>query len=367
MLTRLYIDNFRCFEKFEWKPGRKQLILGRNGTGKTSLMDAVRCVVDGVVGGKRVEKVFSVNDRTRWMNQREQVISVEARLTAGEYRYTLVIEEAGDPPRPRIQAEALHLNGRPLRKFEGGGIDFNPTDASPHTLFPSDRGLSALAKFGEDPRFHVIREFQAWLSTLYCLRINPFAMKSETDNVQPLPIADLTNFPSWYRHLAQAHPKENSKFLQDLREGLKGFDQFQFEDAGESVEIFCAEFCKDGKPIRIPFSELSDGQRCLICLYAITHFVVARGGTVIIDEPDNFISLREIQPWLMSIEEMADDHDGQVILISHHPEILNQWAGPYGVQFTRDGAGPVRVEKFKGDPGSSLTVAELVARGWDLD
>ncbi len=137
-------------------------------------------------------------------------------------------------------------------------------------------------------------------------------------------------------------------------------------DAGENFRILYAEFLRDGKSIRISFAQLSDGQRCLICLYAILHFVVAKGETVIIDEPDNFISLREIQPWLMSIEEMADNNDGQVILISHHPEILNQWAGPYGVQFIRDGAGAVRVEKFKGDPGSALTVAELVARGWDL-
>src|ERR1035438_8231016 len=48
------------------------------------------------------------------------------------------------------------------------------------------------------------------------------------------------------------------------------------------------------------FNELSEGQRCLICLYAILHFVLAKGHTAILDEPDNFVSLREIQPWLMA-------------------------------------------------------------------
>jgi predicted ATPase len=36
MLTRLYIDNFRCFVKFEYGPARTQLILGANGSGKSS-------------------------------------------------------------------------------------------------------------------------------------------------------------------------------------------------------------------------------------------------------------------------------------------------------------------------------------------
>jgi len=31
MLTRLYIDNYRCIEKFEFKPAARQLILGGNG------------------------------------------------------------------------------------------------------------------------------------------------------------------------------------------------------------------------------------------------------------------------------------------------------------------------------------------------
>lgn len=39
MLTRLYVDNFRCFENFEFRPARKQLIFGTNGAGKSSLAD----------------------------------------------------------------------------------------------------------------------------------------------------------------------------------------------------------------------------------------------------------------------------------------------------------------------------------------
>ncbi len=84
------------------------------------------------------------------------------------------------------------------------------------------------------------------------------------------------------------------------------------------------------KRVSYSLSELSEGQRCLISLYTILHFRIERGDTVFIDEPDNFIALREIQPWLLSAEEAVEEHNGQLILVSHHPETLNQWAVSMG-------------------------------------
>jgi ATPase subunit of ABC transporter with duplicated ATPase domains len=117
--------------------------------------------------------------------------------------------------------------------------------------------------------------------------------------------------------------------------------------------------------LRYAISELSDGQRCLTALYMILHFLIARSHTVFIDEPDNFIALREIQPWLLEAEEAVEDHNGQLILISHHPEILNQWAARHGLLFIREDNGYVRTEKFKADPNGNLQPAELIARGWE--
>jgi hypothetical protein len=75
--------------------------------------------------------------------------------------------------------------------------------------------------------------------------------------------------------------------------------------------------------------------------------------------------LPEIQPWLTALTDSVEEGHGQILLISHHPELINQWAPSHGVQFVRDGIGSVRVEQFHGDPDSSLPPAELVARGWE--
>jgi len=311
-------------------------------------MEALHYLARVAAGGDRVDQWFKPNQRTLWLDQPEQVFEIEAEIEGEKYSYGLVIKYLGEPARPVVQSETLRLGSESVLAFEGSPADDD-----------LNRSRSALSR-ARNVEFFAFRE---WLGDITGWHINPLAMGSRAEG-EDMANLDFTNFASWYRNLVKFHRRENDAFLQDLRESLDDFDQLRLESPGGNLY---ADFLRDGRRVSFTFGELSDGHRCLICLYAIMHFVVARGGTVIIDEPDNFISLREIQPWLMRIEEIADDNKGQVILISHHPEILNQWAGPYGVQFIRDGAGPVRVEKFKGDPGSSLTVAELVARGWDLE
>ncbi|MCC6366696.1 MAG: AAA family ATPase [Bryobacterales bacterium] len=65
MLTRIYLDNFRCFVNFEYRPARKQLILGDNGSGKSSLMDAILALRQFVARGDRADDVFHLGQRTR--------------------------------------------------------------------------------------------------------------------------------------------------------------------------------------------------------------------------------------------------------------------------------------------------------------
>ena len=110
--------------------------------------------------------------------------------------------------------------------------------------------------------------------------------------------------------------------------------------------------------------ELSEGQRCLVALYMILHFLIAKGKTVFLDEPDNFISLREIQPWLLAAEDAVEESKGQLILISHHPEILNYWAREYGLLFSREENGHVRTKTYREVADTGLDPAETIARGW---
>jgi AAA15 family ATPase/GTPase len=79
MLTRVYIDNFRSFQNFEYKPEKKQLLLGANGSGKSSLLEVLRRLKSFVKGDSNQ---FTQSTRTRWIDSPAQVFELEAGLTA---------------------------------------------------------------------------------------------------------------------------------------------------------------------------------------------------------------------------------------------------------------------------------------------
>jgi energy-coupling factor transporter ATP-binding protein EcfA2 len=367
MMTRLYIDNFRCFVNFEHKPARKELILGANGSGKSSFLDALLLLRQFIMKGD-FDDFFILSQRTRWMSQPKQTCELEASLDGSRYVYRLVIEPWGEPVRPRVVSETVHLDGKPIFEFITGEVHLYNDRFEHKVTYDFDWHRSALATIVPRRDNQKLSRFKLWVSGIYCFRINPFGMGPRAEGENLYPNVNLSNIASWYRHLVQADPKQNAAMLNSLRVSLDGFSFLQLEPAGENVRLLAAEFAhNDGKANKFYFNELSDGQRCLICLYTVLHFVLAKGSTVILDEPDNFISLREIQPWLTAVTDAVEEGQGQVLLISHHPEAINQWAPKSGVHFVREESGPVRVEEFRGDPEGFLPPSELVARGWERE
>jgi predicted ATPase len=191
-------------------------------------------------------------------------------------------------------------------------------------------------------------------------------MDETADGEDELPEYDLSNLAPWYRHLLQTEPENNARFLTTLKDTLTGFQSMRFSAGDDGIRKLRMLFDapqKDGATFSI--AELSEGQRMLIGLYMVLYFVIAKGQTVIIDEPDDFLSLHEIQPWLLAAEDAVEESKGQLILISHHPEILNYWAREYGVLFSREENGHVRTKPYREVAETGLDPAETIARGWE--
>lgn len=370
MLTRVYINNFRCFVNFEWKPGRRQLIMGGNGTGKSTLMEALLRLRQFVAGRQRVDEIYRLQQRTRWFDQPEQTFEIEAAIDGVDFVYRLVLtpDRSPDVRRFLVSWEALSCGGRPLVEFAAGQVRRYNDDSVLAFQYPASPDRSVLPSIpagGENPKLDIFRD---WLLKSYCFRIDPFEIDSLARGEAPFAEVGLSNFSAWYRRLLQNLPRENAVLMDDLRGALDGFSYLFFEPQGEDTSLLVAEFTgPKGESVKFAFNELSEGQRCLVCLYAILRFILDKGYTVVLDEPDNFLALREIQPWLTAAEDAIEDHRGQLLVISHHPEFINQWAPELGVQFAREGVGPVSVRGFRVESGTTLPPAELVARGWDLE
>ena len=52
-----------------------------------------------------------------------------------------------------------------------------------------------------------------------------------------------------------------------------------------------------------------------------------------IDEPDHFVALAEIQPWLTELVNLCEETSSQAIICSNHPELIDYLGPESGASF----------------------------------
>ncbi|OQC12435.1 MAG: hypothetical protein BWX73_02928 [Lentisphaerae bacterium ADurb.Bin082] len=370
MLKKLYIDNFRCMQNFSVTLTNYQLWLGSNGSGKTSVLDVLRNL-QRVLAAENVADIFKRNSLTVWDMRLVQTFRVELEIGGEDYEYELAIEHMKGEERCRIQEEKLIWKGSTFYHFDGSEahlyrINNNSGKVEEGTHFTADWSRSVIPTIAErDDNRPLIRfreEVRKWL-IVQPIPISKM-MTSSARNESPDLNRYCENFSEWYRYILQESPGIGYDARQLLTPVIPGFDELSLRDAGDS-RMLKATLRIGNKDYVFDFQELSDGQRQLILLYTL--LAALKKGiftTLFIDEPNNFVALREIQPWINEVHDVCDDMERQVVIISHHPEIINLMARGNERWFTRKENGPVECkDRLPQTPG--LSPAETVARGWE--
>lgn len=364
MLRRVYIDNFRCFVNFELSLRPQQLILGLNGTGKSALLEVLVGVKKLLTGYEYdPDKLFNETTRTRWQSAPKQRFELDVVLDA-EYRLELELDSWGNPSKTRVKREVVLCDNRPIFEFIDGEVHLFNDRFERKVTYPFDWFRSALATIQPRPENNKLTRFKHWLENVHCLQLSPRTMSDRTEAEEPAPNFDLSNFASWYRHVSQERANLASELQESLRQIMPGFLSLDLRLAGANLRTLAVRFSTaPSRPkFEVAFAELSDGQRILICLYALLTFLLEPDACLFLDEPENYLAIPEIQPWLMELRDRIEDCGGQMILISHNPEMANYLAPEFGLVFDRADSGPVRVHPYKPDP--TLQPSEQIARGW---
>jgi len=342
------------------------LFLGANGTGKTTLFHALLKLQQFIIEGKTVTELFKSTDLTRWQDFSTQSFELEIAGNSGVYKYSLAIEHQQEQAHSRIQQERLWFDDKLLFDFniqDGAGMaQLYHDDYTVGPEYPFDWSRSGIAALQERSDNKRLSWFKKRIAQFLIVRINPTLMNSESRQEETSLNWEMSNYAAWYRHLSQ-NQATIFKLTQELREILPGFNAFHIISAGEAKILSCVFLNQSDQPINYKFHELSDGQRVLIALYTLLYCVSA-DYTLCLDEPENFLALPEIQPWLDKLYDQCEDNRTQSLLISHHPEIINYLASDTGYWFSRQNNGPVRTQRVTDENDTGLSIAELVARGW---
>ena len=374
MLQRLYVDNYKCLVNFELQLQELTLLLGPNGVGKTAVLDALyalRRLLSGEVKAADTT-AFPNSTLTRWRESNSQVFEMRIQLDADRFDYRLELEHERATRNVRIGLEKLTVNAKPLFDCQLGQVQLYHDNHEKGPSFIVDWSESILGRFvpnGTSPR---VTRFMDFVRRMTICSLRPSSFQAESSREDPVLSRSGDNFPNWYRHVLQERPDLLPPFIDSLRQVLGGgFSGFRLERVGLDVRGLMAVFHgfdhEDNSALyHLRFDELSDGQRVLIVLYGLVHFATVQGTTYFVDEPENFVALAEIQPWLTTLADICGETLPQAVLCSHHPELIDYLGGDCGLLLEREASGVVTVRRpesqlFEG----GLKFSELIARGWE--
>ena len=361
MLKRVHIDNYKCLTNFDLCFGDLTLLLGANGCGKSAVFEVLGKLRDFIRGDARVGELFSPADFTHWSKKLEQRFELEIDISGGRCLYRLVVEHVPDKRLMRVMREDLLFNGKPLFAFENGEVQLYRDDHSEGPKYSFDWTQSALAPVVDRPDNTRLSAFRNRVRRFVTLFLQPKRMRSGSDSDTDKLSDGGENFASWYQGRLQENPRRVFEAMDHLRDVLPGFTDLRLVKKSSDYRELQAEFSprrgESGTVYR--FDQLSDGQRALIVLYLLL-FADDAGRTLFLDEPDNYVTLPELQPWFAELEDGCGDTLPQTVLISHHPEAID-FLEDKSVWLERDPERHTRIMAVKNN--TRLKISELYAQG----
>lgn len=377
MLKRVYIDNFRTLVNFDLPLGGLTLLIGPNGSGKTTVFETIHAVRAFLCAEKTSTDLFPTGTLTRWETRDTQTFELTLGEPIGEFVYHLEIQHDRARQRCRVKSERLTHDGHTLyeskleddqlraRLYRDNSFRLQYLDGQEVLV---DWSRSGVASIQPRPENTLLTSFKKRMERVVVTRLNPAAMSAVADRESATLALDASNFVAWFRYIANLDLDLMAKLRPRLSEVIVGLDTLSLAPHGDDAKALVAKLSlKDNPGVPGPsyncrFDELSEGERVLLFLYTLLEYAGPES-TLCLDEPENFLALREVQPWLNRVIDKVQSQAFQALLISHHPELINALAVGTGRWLERPSGGPTRSREITED-GSGLPVAELVARGW---
>lgn len=367
MIRRIYVDNFKCLVNFELRLQPLSLLVGTNGVGKSAVLDVLFALRQLLSGEAKIldPGIFPASSRTRWQAVPVQVVEVDATVNDVDYRYRLEIEHSSETRRARVVLETLEIEGRPLFAFKDGEVRLYRDNHSAGPVFPADWSESALARVAARPDNRRLTAFLEFMRKIVVCGLYPRAGTAESTTEEPLLVRDGGNFSAWYRHITQERQDLLPGYWQAIQEVVPGLRSLRLERVGLEARALLAVFDEGRGRYELRLDELSDGQRALLTLYALLHLTAEQGTALFLDEPENYVALAEIQPWLVALADACGASIPQAVLCSHHPELIDYLGGERSLMLAREVSGVTTVRRLSEvDLGDAVKLSEMIARGW---
>lgn len=364
MINYLYANNYKSFVNFKIEFKSLNLILGKNGSGKSNVFMLVFSLLDIIKGNTNaINTYFPTTSLTRWMKSNIQTFELGLSDSDHSYVYRVEILQDLDKSKGQIISEKISCDEHILYSLsDGNAILYD--DGFVGTAVLTDNSISGISFAPTDSRHSYLNAFRNTVQTIILCSPEPKNMRGIVEKEELGARVNLSNIASIYSGMVQMNPELYGDLMRVLREINPSLKRLSVSLSyyGRYLQ---AEYEYNGVQCLFDFDELSDGEKMTFALYLLLYGFIKRGYTVLLDEPDNYLALREIQPWC---HEMEDEllEGGQCVIISHHPEMIDSLAANSGIWMSRLKSGETVIiedPQRKWDNTDALKYSELIARG----
>ena len=329
MIQRIYIHNYRCFENFDLTIGAgtsSVLVIGKNGSGKSSLIDALRMIQSIARGDNRIRQFLKKEDFAFDRLDVPIRIEITANLDGQKFEYGVAFEFPANFQEPKIKEEFLKADGQNVFTRQEAEVSL----AGGSTSFLVDWHVVALPVGQLKGAKNPIERFRSWIAKAVLIAPVPpdIEEESEVDSLEPT--ERVHNFADWFNGVLSEFPASYSTIDSFLKKIMPDFLNFQNKTVGESTKRIVVRFQKGDKIYKTGLSRLSDGEK----MFFVTAVLLAANkhlGPMVCfwDEPDNFVGLSEVGQMTMELRKsFKNSGTGQIFVTSHNPEAIRKFSRP---------------------------------------
>lgn len=367
MFKKIYIHNYKCFQNFEFDLDYEKslLLLGKNGTGKSTLLNILKILREIARHENQLSAFFHKKD---FFNSKVPIeLGFVLDISDSEYEYKLSISYPDGFREPKIETEKLSVDNQTIyeRNDEGtvslDGVEFtiNWHYVALPIIFPRKKNLSNHKE--------KIDTFKQYLSNMLFLSPIPSQISSYTYSDGRFLDKDANNFCSWLNEILNTEPSFYSDLTEILSKIMPDFHKFRFEDYRMFKQLYIS-FMKEKEKLELPFEDLSDGEK-LFFIFA-TVITLSKNNDkndnksffCFWDEPENYISLSLLQSLIQFFRAKIEfSSNNQLFFTSHNPEIMNVFSNENIYYLYREShLSPTRIKNMQGEKGS---IADLLKYG----
>jgi predicted ATPase len=328
-LRKVAIRNFKSLGKADIQLGRLTVLVGRNGSGKSNFLDALRFVADGLQTSldhavKSRGGIDSVRRRSTG-HPRNFAIELEVGLpeyTIGQYSFEVAARERGGFTIRRELLRVHSANGKLTGSYtiENGEVKDSSVENGP-PAFPDRLYLVTAAGF---PAF---RPMYDALLAMGFYNLNPESIKElQSPDAGELLHRDGGNIASVVARLGADQPNVMTRIQGYLSTIVPGITEVERVSLGPRETIqFKQRVIGSSHPWKFYASSMSDGTlRALGTLVAVTQLADRKVPVMLvgIEEPETALHPAAAGALMDALREAAEHT--QILVTTHSPDLLDQ-------------------------------------------